>query len=80
MVCENILTTPPLPFLVKDGAFRHNIDYVTVFKEILNLKGHPNCTTGDGDFDEWVDFAVWWSCIRKGLLLQPAQHACYLTI
>ena len=29
-----------------------------------------------GDFAEWVDFADWWSCIGKGLPLQPAQQAC----
>ena len=31
---------------VADGAFSHKIDYVTVFKGILNPKGHPkhiNC-------------------------------------
>ena len=31
---------------VADGAFSHKIDYVTIFLEILNLKGHPNCITG----------------------------------
>ena len=30
---------------VADGAFSHKIDYVTIFKEILNPKGHPNCIT-----------------------------------
>ena len=30
-----------------------------------------------GDFAEWVDFAYWWSCIGKGLRLQPAQQACF---
>ena len=29
---------------VADGAFSH--DYVTIFEEIPNLKGHPNCITG----------------------------------
>ena len=29
-----------------DGAFSHKIDYVTIFKEILNPKGHPNCIYG----------------------------------
>ena len=24
-----------------------------------------------------VDFAYWWSCIGKGLRLQPVQQACY---
>ena len=32
--------------MIEDGAFSHEIDYVTLFKEILNLKGHPNCITG----------------------------------
>ena len=31
---------------IADGAFSHKIDYVTIFKEILNLKGHINCITG----------------------------------
>ena len=30
-----------LALLVEDGAFSHKIDYVTIFMEILNLKGHP---------------------------------------
>ena len=28
------------------------------------------------DFAEGKDFAEWWSCIGKGLRLQPAQQAC----
>ena len=32
--------------MVEDGAFSHNIDYVAIFKEILNLKGHQNRITG----------------------------------
>ena len=32
--------------MVKDGAFSHKIDYVTIFLEILNLEGHPNRITG----------------------------------
>ena len=31
---------------VVDGAFSHKIDFVTIFKEILNPKGHPNRITG----------------------------------
>ena len=30
--------------MVKVGALSHKIDYVTNFLEILNLKGHSNCT------------------------------------
>ena len=33
--------------MVEDGAFSHKIDYVTIFKEILNLEGHPNRITDD---------------------------------
>ena len=31
--------------MVEDGAFSHKINYVTMFLEILNLAGHPNCIT-----------------------------------
>ena len=37
--CRHVLT-------VADGAFNHKIDYVTIFKEIPNSKGHPNHITG----------------------------------
>ena len=30
-----------------------------------------------GHFIEGVDFAYWWSCIGKGLRLQPPQQACF---
>ena len=55
--------------MVKDGAFSHKIDYVTVFKEILNLEAHSNCITGSkvtGKFAEWMDFAYWWSFSGEG--------------
>ena len=41
----------------------------------IYLEGHPNCMSY-GDIAEWVDFAYWWSCIGKGLRLEPAQQAC----
>ena len=31
--------------MLGDGAFRHKIDYVRKFEEILNLEGHPNRIT-----------------------------------
>ena len=39
---------PNHAILVKneDGAFIHKVYYVTIFLEILNLKGHPNPITG----------------------------------
>ena len=45
MVCENILRRRQA-IKVADGAFSHKIDYVTLFQEILNPKGHPNRITG----------------------------------
>ena len=32
--------------IVEDGAFSHKVYYVTIFREILNLEGHPNRITG----------------------------------
>ena len=32
--------------MVKDGAFTHEIDYVSIFLEILNLEGHLNRVIG----------------------------------
>ena len=32
--------------MVADGAFIHKMNYVTIFYEILNFKGHPSCITG----------------------------------
>ena len=32
--------------MVEDGAFSHKIGCVTIFRENLNLKGHPNHMTG----------------------------------
>ena len=32
--------------MVGDGAFSYKIDYVTIFKKILNLEGHLNRITG----------------------------------
>ena len=32
--------------MIGDGAFNHKIDYITIFREILNSEGHPNGITG----------------------------------
>ena len=34
------------PLVLKDWAFSHKIDYVLLFKEILNLEGHINRFVG----------------------------------
>ena len=55
--------------MVEHGAFSHKIDYITIFKEILNLQGHPNrinCFKSYGDFAEWVEFAYSWSFSGEG--------------
>ena len=35
---------------------------------------------GAGALHEWVNFAYSWSCIGKGLRLQPAPQACFLEV
>ena len=32
--------------MLEDGAFSHEINYLTIVSEILNLEGHPICITG----------------------------------
>ena len=32
--------------MLKDGAFRHTIDYVSIFKETLHLEGYLNRFVG----------------------------------
>ena len=32
--------------MVSNEAFSHKIDYITIFEEILNLKGHQNSING----------------------------------
>ena len=48
-----------------------------MFAEIINLKGHQNCWLTS--FAGSVGFACWWSFIKEGLRLQPAQQACFQT-
>ena len=61
--------------MVEDCAFSHTIDYVIIFKEILNLEGHPNCITGlkvTAIFlNEWI-LPIGGASVVKGL-----QHACF---
>ena len=65
--------------MVEDGAFSPRIEYVTICKEILNLKGNPNCTTGSKVttifLNGWI-LSIGGALAVKGLGLQPAQHAC----
>ena len=64
--------------MVKDGAFFHKMHYV--FKrEYKSWRGSKSLhwVRSYGDFSEQVDFTKEWSCIRKGLRLQPAQQAWF---
>ena len=64
--------------MVEDGAFGHKIDYVIIFKEIINLKGHPNRITGSKVtailLNVWI-LSIGGALAVKGLRLQPAQQA-----
>ena len=64
--------------MVRDRTSSFKIDYVIVIKKFLNPKGHQNPISGH--FTEGIDLAHWWSFIRKGLRLQPAQQAFVLII
>ena len=67
--------------MVRDSSSSYKIAYVIVIKTLLNPEGHQNRMTGSkvkGHFTEGVDSAYWWSCIGKGLRLQPAQQACFI--
>ena len=62
--------------MVEDGAFRHKIDYVTMFKEILNLRGHLNCITSSKVMaillNRWI-LPIGGVASVLGLRLQPVQ-------
>ena len=65
--------------MVGDSAFSHKIDYVTIFKETLNLKGHPNCIRGSKFtsifLNGWI-LPIGGASAVKALRLQLAQQAC----
>ena len=64
--------------MVKDGAFSHKstmLHYLGDSKSQRAFKLHY-WFKSYGGFAEWVDLAYWWSCMGKGLSLQPAQQAC----
>ena len=57
-----------------NSLLSYKIDYVILMKSFLNPEGHENRIIGH--FTKGVDFAYWWSCIKKCLRLMPAQQAC----
>ena len=64
----------------EDGAFSQKRDYVTIFKEILNLKGPPNRNTDSKVtlilLNGWF-LPIGGASAVKRLRLQPAQQACF---
>ena len=60
--------------MFEDVAFSHKIDYVTIFREILNPKGHPNCITGLKFtvilLNGWI-LPIGGASAMKGMRLQP---------
>ena len=70
-------------YLVVVGLFLPKIskmDYVTIFKEIPNLEGHPNCVTGSKVMAivlNWWILPIGAASAVKGLRLQTAQQACF---
>ena len=64
---------------VRDSFSSYKIEYVIVIKDFLNHQGHQNRISGSKVMAILVKegrFAYWWSCIGKGLRLQPVQQAC----
>ena len=63
--------------MVGDGAFSHKMDYV--FKEILNLEGHPNRIAGSKVTAIWLN---WWILPIGGassgrICAEPAKQAFF---
>ena len=62
---------------VRDSTSSYKIDHVIVISKSWRASKWHHWFTSYGHFTEAVDFAYWWSCIWKGLRLQPAQQACF---
>ena len=61
--------------MVEDSSFCH----VTIFKEILNLNGHPNCITDSKVMAILLNgliLPIGAASAVNGLRPQPAQHDC----
>ena len=54
--------------MVENGAFGHEINYVTIVKKILNLEGHLYHTTGS---------RVEWSFIGGGSAIKRATLSSF---
>ena len=75
MCSENMLLVKLLQIGAKDLTV-----YFTIFKEIFNLEGHPNCITDSKVMATLLNgliLPIGGASAVKGLRLQPAQQACY---
>jgi hypothetical protein len=63
-------------FLMKFSGTSHDFLMIFSWLPMAFWISHGLCRFGP--CSEWVDFAYWWSCIGKGLRLQPARQACLL--
>ena len=65
--------------MVGDGAFSKKIDYDTIFKEILNLKGHPISIAGSKVTAILLNGWIWpiGGVSSRGVCVQPAKQACF---
>ena len=62
--------------MVRDTSFSYKIDYINLEKTSLNPEGHQNLINGSKVIAILLDgggLRSWWSCIGKGLGLQPVQ-------
>ena len=81
MICENIFTTPSRPNCWR-LCIQSTLNYVNIFSKIINHEGHLNNFIGSkvtAILVNGVFFASRWSCIGKGLHLQPAQQVFFFS-
>ena len=64
--------------MVKDGAFNHKIDNVTI-KSRRASKSHY-WFKSYGNFVEYVEFAYWWSFIDGGFAIKGAAPSSLDTV
>ena len=77
--------------MVRNGAFSHKIDYITIFLENQNFEGHQNRITGSGVtailLNGWIfpigqsgEASRWRVCYQRGLprlVFKGFQISCF---
>ena len=82
ILCENIFTGPPRPNDWRSCFHLWNRLCWKILENSKSLRASKShhWFKSFGEFAEIGDFAYWWSCIRKGLRLKPAQEACFIIV